>query len=67
VKRLALGANAVEKSRKVSASMSGAAKRRARVKPTVDWFPPHAHVDIVWDPPWDNRMSDAAKLELGMF
>ena len=27
-----------------------------------------AHVDIVWDPPWDRgRMSDAAKLQLGMF
>jgi len=27
-----------------------------------------AHVDIVWDPPWDKgRMSDAAKLQLGMF
>jgi FeS assembly SUF system protein len=27
-----------------------------------------AHVDIVWDPPWDkDRMSDAAKLHLGMF
>jgi FeS assembly SUF system protein len=27
-----------------------------------------AQVDIVWDPPWDkNRMSDAAKLQLGMF
>ena len=27
-----------------------------------------AHVDIVWDPPWDKgRMSDAAKLHLGMF
>ena len=25
-------------------------------------------VDIVWDPPWDrDRMSDAAKLQLGMF
>lgn len=25
-------------------------------------------VDIVWDPPWDReRMSDAAKLQLGMF
>jgi len=25
-------------------------------------------VDIVWDPPWDrDRMSDAAKLKLGMF
>jgi len=27
-----------------------------------------ARVDIVWDPPWDkDRMSDAAKLELGLF
>ena len=27
-----------------------------------------AHVDIVWDSPWDkDRMSDAAKLQLGMF
>jgi FeS assembly SUF system protein len=27
-----------------------------------------ARVDIVWDPPWDrDRMSDAAKLQLGMF
>jgi metal-sulfur cluster biosynthetic enzyme len=27
-----------------------------------------AHVDIVWDPPWDKgRMSDVAKLQLGMF
>ena len=25
-------------------------------------------VDIVWDPPWDrDRMSDAARLQLGMF
>jgi FeS assembly SUF system protein len=25
-------------------------------------------VDLVWDPPWDrDRMSDAAKLQLGMF
>ena len=27
-----------------------------------------ARVDIVWDPPWSkDRMSDAAKLQLGMF
>jgi len=27
-----------------------------------------ARVDIVWDPPWTrDRMSDAAKLQLGMF
>ncbi|MEM7434129.1 MAG: SUF system Fe-S cluster assembly protein [Myxococcota bacterium] len=26
-----------------------------------------AHVELVWDPPWTpDRMSDAAKLELGM-
>lgn len=26
------------------------------------------HVELVWDPPWDkDRMSDEAKLELGMF
>jgi metal-sulfur cluster biosynthetic enzyme len=25
-------------------------------------------VDVVWDPPWDrSRMSEAAKLQLGMF
>jgi metal-sulfur cluster biosynthetic enzyme len=25
------------------------------------------HVDLVWDPPWSrDRMSDEAKLELGM-
>lgn len=28
----------------------------------------NAHVDIVWDPPWSkDRMSDVAKLHLGMF
>jgi FeS assembly SUF system protein len=27
-----------------------------------------AHVELVWDPPWDrDRMSDAARLELGMY
>jgi metal-sulfur cluster biosynthetic enzyme len=27
-----------------------------------------AKVDLVWDPPWTpERMSDAAKLQLGMF
>ena len=26
------------------------------------------YVELVWDPPWDpSRMSDAAKLQLGMF
>jgi FeS assembly SUF system protein len=27
-----------------------------------------AHVELVWDPPWDrSRMSEAAQLELGLF
>jgi FeS assembly SUF system protein len=27
-----------------------------------------AHVDIVWDPPWSqDKMSDAAKLQLGLY
>ena len=27
-----------------------------------------AHVEIVWDPPWDkDRMSEAARLQLGLF
>lgn len=27
-----------------------------------------AHVELVWEPPWDmSRMSDEAKLELGLF
>ena len=27
-----------------------------------------AKVDLFWDPPWDkSRMSEAARLELGMF
>ena len=40
------------------------------VKNTVAQIPGVAgvKVDIVWDPPWDrDRMSDAAKLQLGMF
>jgi metal-sulfur cluster biosynthetic enzyme len=28
----------------------------------------HAEVEVVFDPPWDqNMMSEAARLELGMF
>jgi FeS assembly SUF system protein len=38
-------------------------KRAAEVPGVTD-----VKVDIVWDPPWDrDRMSDAAKLQLGMF
>ena len=37
---------------------------KARAVPGVT----EAKVEIVWDPPWDkDRMSDAAKLELGMW
>jgi metal-sulfur cluster biosynthetic enzyme len=41
-----------------------------RVQKAVDAVPgvAEAKVDVVWDPPWTrDRMSDAAKLELGMF
>jgi FeS assembly SUF system protein len=41
-----------------------------RVKATVEAIPDvnEAMVDVVWDPPWTrDRMSDAAKLELGLF
>jgi len=40
------------------------------VKQRVSEIPDVADVkvDVVWDPPWDrDRMSDAAKLQLGMF
>ena len=40
------------------------------VKRKIEQIPGVADVkvDIVWDPPWDrDRMSDAAKLQLGMF
>ena len=38
-------------------------KRVAQIAEVAD-----VKVDVVWDPPWDrDRMSDAAKLQLGMF
>jgi FeS assembly SUF system protein len=38
-------------------------KRVAEIPEVAD-----AKVDVVWDPPWDrDRMSEAAKLQLGMF
>jgi FeS assembly SUF system protein len=40
------------------------------VKKTIAAIPgvTEVKVDVVWDPPWDrSRMSDAAKLQLGMF
>ena len=42
----------------------------AQVKEKVAAVPgvTDAKVDVVWDPPWDrDRMSEAAKLQLGMF
>jgi FeS assembly SUF system protein len=41
-----------------------------QVKKAVDALPDVADVmvDVVWDPPWTrDRMSDVAKLQLGMF
>lgn len=41
-----------------------------QVRSTVAALPgvTDAKVDVVWDPPWDrDRMSEAAKLQLGMF
>jgi FeS assembly SUF system protein len=44
--------------------LPGEVKRRIAEIPGVS----DVKVDIVWDPPWDrSRMSDAAKLQLGMF
>jgi len=42
----------------------------ARVKQAVDALPDvtESIVDVVWDPPWTrDRMSEAAKLQLGLF
>jgi FeS assembly SUF system protein len=42
----------------------------AQVRDTVAAVPgvTETKVDVVWDPPWDrDRMSEAAKLQLGMF
>jgi FeS assembly SUF system protein len=45
-------------------SLPGEVKRRIAEIPGVT----DVKVDVVWDPPWDrSRMSDAAKLQLGMF
>jgi FeS assembly SUF system protein len=44
--------------------LPGEVKRRIAEVPGVS----DVKVDVVWDPPWDrDRMSDAAKLQLGMF
>jgi FeS assembly SUF system protein len=47
----------------VAESMPGEVELRVGSVPGVG----HAEVELVWDPPWDpQRMSDEAKLELGM-
>jgi FeS assembly SUF system protein len=44
--------------------LPGEVKQRIAKIPEVS----DVKVDIVWDPPWDrDRMSDAAKLQLGLF
>jgi FeS assembly SUF system protein len=47
----------------VAESMPGEVELRIGSVPGVG----HAEVELVWDPPWDpQKMSDEAKLELGM-
>jgi len=47
----------------VAESMPGEVELRVGAVPGVG----HAEVELVWDPPWDpQRMTDEAKLELGM-
>ncbi len=47
----------------VAESMPGEVEMRIGAVPGVG----HAEVELVWDPPWDpQKMSDEAKLELGM-
>jgi FeS assembly SUF system protein len=47
----------------VAGSMPGEVEMRVGAVPGVG----HAEVKLVWDPPWDpQKMSDEAKLELGM-
>jgi len=44
--------------------LPGEVRRRVAEVPGVSG----AKVDVVWEPPWDkDRMSDAAKLQLGLF
>jgi FeS assembly SUF system protein len=48
----------------VAGSLPGEVQTKIRAIPGVT----DAKVDLVWDPPWDkNRMTEAARLELGLF
>ncbi len=47
----------------VAGSLPGDVERKVKQVPGVT----AVKVDLVWDPPWDkNRMSEAAKLQLGI-
>jgi FeS assembly SUF system protein len=47
----------------VAESLPGVVQQRIEALPGVS----SAKVEVVWDPPWDrSRMSEAAKLELGL-
>jgi FeS assembly SUF system protein len=48
----------------VAGSLPGEVEAKVRAVPGVS----EARVELVWDPPWDkDRMSEAAKLDLGFF
>jgi FeS assembly SUF system protein len=48
----------------VAGSLPGEVQTKVKAIPGVA----DAKVDLVWDPPWDKaRMSDVARLELGIF
>jgi metal-sulfur cluster biosynthetic enzyme len=48
----------------VAGSLPGEVEAKVRKVPGVT----SARVDVVWDPPWHkDLMSDAAKLQLGLF
>lgn len=48
----------------VAQTFPGTVEERVKAVPGVS----EAHVEIVWDPPWEkSRMSELARIELGMF
>jgi FeS assembly SUF system protein len=48
----------------VAQTFPGTVEQRVKEVPGVT----DAHVEIVWDPPWDqDRMSEVARLQLGMY